>query len=239
VVSSGEEGLALLEKKHFDCMVLDLTLPGMTGLQVLEKMRANPGLANVPVVVYTGRDLSSQEQAQLARLSEAVVLKGTCSPERLLDETALFLHRVHARLPDAQRHLLDRIRTSDPLLADKRVLLVDDDMRNVFTLTTLLERHRMIVHHAESGPAALEWLQASHPVDIVLMDVMMPDMDGYETTRRIRANAKFKKLPIIALTAKAMKGDRDRCLEAGASDYVPKPVEIEQLLSLLRVWLYK
>jgi CheY-like chemotaxis protein len=160
------------------------------------------------------------------------------SPERLLDETALFLHRVEANLPDPKRQMLRRLTESDPALARKRVLLVDDDARNLFAITTILEQHDMQVVYAENGQEALDKLAAHADIEIVLMDIMMPEMDGYEAMRRIRAQPRFARLPIVALTAKAMKGDREKCIEAGASDYITKPIDANQLVSLLRVWLY-
>jgi hypothetical protein len=161
------------------------------------------------------------------------------SPERLLDETSLFLHRVQANLPQPQQQILEKLHQTDPILADKKVLVVDDDVRNIFALTSMLERHRMQVIYAENGRDGLAMLQNTPDVDVVLMDVMMPEMDGYETMRAVRKLSQFASLPMIALTAKAMKGDREKCIEAGASDYITKPVDPEQLLSLLRVWLYQ
>jgi hypothetical protein len=198
-----------------------------------------PTLRNMPIVVYTGKDLSRDEERDLKRLAQTIILKDVKSPERLLDETSLFLHRNAANLPESKREVLERLHRSDALLAGKKVLLVDDDVRNIFAMTSVLERHKMEVLPAESGKDALDALQQNPDVDAVLMDIMLPEMDGYETTRRIRKEARFKDLPIIALTAKAMKGDREKCIEAGASDYIAKPVDTEQLLSLLRVWLYR
>jgi CheY-like chemotaxis protein len=193
----------------------------------------------MPIVVYTGKDLSRDEERELKRLAQTIILKDVRSPERLLDETSLFLHRNAANLPDHKREVLERLHRSDALLAGKKVLLVDDDVRNIFAMTSVLERHRMEVFPAESGKDALAMLDQNPDVDVVLMDIMLPEMDGYETTRAIRKEARFKDLPVIALTAKAMKGDREKCIEAGASDYIAKPVDTEQLLSLLRVWLYR
>jgi CheY-like chemotaxis protein len=188
--------------------------------------------------VYTGKELSRDEEAELRQLSETIIVKDVRSPERLLDETALFLHRVEANLPDPKREILRRLTESDPALAGKKVLLVDDDARNLFAITTILEQHAMKVVYGENGQHALDKLAAHPDVEIVLMDIMMPEMDGYEATRRIRSQAGYAKLPIIALTAKAMKGDREKCIEAGASDYITKPIDANQLVSLLRVWLY-
>ncbi|PYQ04529.1 MAG: hybrid sensor histidine kinase/response regulator, partial [Acidobacteria bacterium] len=238
-VASGEEALDALDKQHFDCMVLDLLLPDVNGLEVIQRIKKQPTLRSLPIVVYTGKDLSRKEETALKRLSQTVIIKDVKSPERLLDETALFLHRNTANLPDAKREILERLHRSDTVLAGKRVLIVDDDIRNIFAMTAVLERHKMDVVAAESGMDALEQIEKTPPPDIVLMDIMLPEMDGYETTRRIREKPQFKGLPIIALTAKAMKGDREKCIEAGASDYIAKPVDTEQLLSLLRVWLYR
>jgi hypothetical protein len=238
-VATGQEALDALADRHFDCMVLDLLLPDVNGLEVIQRIKKQPTLRSLPIVVYTGKDLSRKEETQLKRLSQTVILKDVKSPERLLDETALFLHRNTANLPEAKREILERLHRSDSVLAGKKVLIVDDDIRNIFAMTSVLERHKMDVLAAESGKDALEQLDKTAGVDIVLMDIMLPEMDGYETTRRIREKPQFKSLPIIALTAKAMKGDREKCIEAGASDYIAKPVDTEQLLSLLRVWLYR
>jgi CheY-like chemotaxis protein/GAF domain-containing protein len=236
---TGAEALAAVRSQSFDCCVLDLGLPDMTGFELIEAIRRELGPDELPIVVYTGRELTKAEESQLRPLADAVIVKDVKSPERLLDETALFLHRVQSELPPEKRQMLEQVHLSDPVLAEKTVLIVDDDMRNVFALTSVLERHRMKVIYAESGREGIEKLQATPGVDVVLMDVMLPEMDGYETMRAIRADGRFRNLPIIALTAKAMKGDREKCIEAGASDYVAKPVDTEQLLSLLRVWLYK
>jgi CheY-like chemotaxis protein len=238
-VASGEEALKALETEHFDCMVLDLLLPDMPGLELLQRIKKQPQLRSLPIVVYTGKDLSRDEERELQRLAQTIILKDVRSPERLLDETALFLHRNAATLPDSKRQIIEKLHQSDTLLAGKKVLLVDDDVRNIFAMTSVLERHKMEVLPAETGQDALDLLAKTPGVDAVLMDIMLPEMDGYETTRRIRQQPQFKDLPVIALTAKAMKGDREKCLEAGASDYIAKPVDTEQLLSLLRVWMYR
>jgi CheY-like chemotaxis protein/HAMP domain-containing protein len=237
-VSSGEEVLAALKAEHFDCMVLDLKHLDAGGFLALEAMRKDATLRDIPVVVYAGHELSKKEEAQLQRLARSVVVKKVRSPERLLAETSLFLHRVVADLPETQRNTIEALYQSDIALAGKRVLVVDDDVRNVFALTSVLEHHQMAVISAESGRQALERLLSEPDTDLVLMDVMMPEMDGYDTIRAIRKQPKFKTLPIIALTAKAMKGDREKCLEVGASDYIAKPVNVDQLLSVLRTWLY-
>jgi HAMP domain-containing protein/CheY-like chemotaxis protein/signal transduction histidine kinase len=236
-VGSAEEALLLAAEKNFDCLVVDLRLPGLSGFELINQFKQLPNMKRTPIIVYTGRELTRSEDAELNRVAQSVIVKDVRSPERLLEETALFLHRVEADLPEDKRDILRRVAQMDPLLSDKRVLLVDDDLRNIFALTALLEQHKMLVRSAENGREALELLERE-PVDIVLMDIMMPEMDGYEAIRRIRQNPKHAQLPVIALTAKAMAGDRDACVRAGASDYITKPVELSQLLSLLRVWLY-
>ncbi len=238
-VGSGEAALAKLQDEHFDCMVLDLGLPDMTGFQLITRVKSEIGLRKLPTIVYTGKELTRREEAELRRLAESVVIKDAGSPERLLDETALFLHRVTAKLPDGKRRMLEQLHRADPTLTGRKVLIVDDDVRNIFALTTFLERSEMQVSYAESGREGIARLQETADIDVVLMDVMMPEMDGYETMRAIREHARFRQLPIIAVTAKAMKGDREKCIEAGASDYIAKPVDMDQLLSLLRVWLYR
>jgi CheY-like chemotaxis protein len=219
--------------------VLDLGLPDMPGLTLIETIKKDLGLDNLPIVVYTGRDLTPEEEIELKRGTEAIIVKSVRSMEHLLDETALFLHRVEANLPQQKRQMLTQAQQTDPIFAGKKVLVIDDDIRNIFAITSVLERHKMEVSYAENGRKGIELLKATPGVDAVLMDVMMPEMDGYETTREIRSMPKFANLPIIALTAKAMKGDREKCIEAGASEYIPKPVDPDQLMSLLRVWLYK
>jgi len=236
-VGSGKEALDELEAAQFDCIVLDLGLNDMSGLDLLERMRADSSLAQVPVIVYTGKELTRSDEAELRRLAQAIIIKDVKSPDRLLDETALFLHRIERALSPEKQRLLDQLHRSDPTLAGKKALVVDDDIRNIFALTSILERYEMDVQYAENGHDALRILGENPDINVVLMDVMMPEMDGYEATRRIRENAAFKNLPIIALTAKAMKGDREKCINAGASDYVTKPVDTDHLISLLRVWL--
>jgi CheY-like chemotaxis protein len=236
---TGREALAALRGQQIDCVVLDLRLPDISGFDLLEIVGADPALSSLPVVVYTGRALSLEEDAQLHTIARSVVVKGVESPERLLDETALFLHRVIADLPQSKQKMLERLHSSDEDLVNKTVLLVDDDARNIFALSSVLERRGMTVLTATTGNEAIALVQSTPKLAIVLMDIMMPEMDGYQTMQVIRANPAFRRLPIIALTAKAMKGDREKCLEAGASDYLAKPVNTEQLLSALRMWLHR
>jgi CheY-like chemotaxis protein/signal transduction histidine kinase/HAMP domain-containing protein len=239
VAATGAEALAAIANQAFDCMVLDLRLPDMSGFDVLERLRNSPSLSDLPVVVFTGKELSLEEDAHLHALARSVVVKGVESPERLLDETALFLHRVITDLPLEKQKMLDRLHRSDEALVGKKVLVVDDDVRNIFALSSVLERRGMTVLTAGTGREAIATLESTPDVSIVLMDIMMPEMDGYQTMQVIRQNSTLRRLPILALTAKAMKGDREKCLEAGASEYLAKPVNTEQLLSALRTWLHR
>jgi CheY-like chemotaxis protein len=238
-IGTGTEALAFLRKERCDCMVLDLKLPDMSGFEVLEHVRSDPELADLPVVVFTGRELSAEEDAELHSLARSVVVKGVESPERLLDETSLFLHRMVANLPPEKQRMLSRLHGSDEHLVGRTALLVDDDARNIFALSSVLERRGMKVLTATTGKEAVNLLDASPDTAIILMDIMMPGMDGYQTMRAIREDPRWRRLPIVALTAKAMKGDREKCLEAGASDYLAKPVNTEQLLAALRMWLHR
>jgi Response regulator containing a CheY-like receiver domain and a GGDEF domain len=239
IASSGSDALDLIEQQQFDCMVLDLRLPDMSGFEVLERLSERKGLNELPVVVFTGRELSLEEDIRLHDLARSVVVKDVESPERLLDETSLFLHRVVTDLPPEKQRMLDRLHHSDDALVGKKVVVVDDDVRNIFALSSVLERRGMTVLSASTGREAISLLECTPDTAIVLMDIMMPEMDGYETMQVIRRNPSFRRLPIIALTAKAMKGDREKCLEAGASEYLAKPVNTEQLLSALRMWLHR
>ena len=238
-VGTGRAALEAMLDRAFDCVVLDLRLPDMTGFQLLEKIHAEPTLADVPVVVFTGKDLNLLEQTQLKKLAKSIVLKDVKSPERLLDETSLFLHRIVTDLPAPMQKMLGRLHGSNEVLKGRKILVVDDDARNIFALTSLLENQDMQVLSTTNGRSAVDIIENTPDLSIVLMDIMMPDMDGYETMREIRNNGKFRTLPILALTAKAMKGDREKCLDAGASDYIAKPVNTDQLLSLMRVWLFR
>ncbi len=236
---TGRGALDMLRRKPADCVVLDLRLPDMTGFEVLEELAADEQLSDVPVVVFTGRELSPEEDARLHTMARSIVVKGVESPERLLDETALFLHRVVTDLPPEKQRMLERLNSSDEDLVGRTVLLVDDDARNIFALSSVLERRGMRVLTATTGNEAIKHIESNPDIAIVLMDIMMPEMDGYQTMEQIRKNPKFRRLPIVALTAKAMKGDREKCLDAGASDYLAKPVNTEQLLSALRSWLHR
>jgi CheY-like chemotaxis protein len=218
-------------------VVLDLRLPDISGFDVLNRLRDDQ--LDIPVVVFTGKDLSPEQDAQLQELARKVVIKGVESPERLLDETALFLHRVIADLPAHKQDMLERLHRSDDDLHGRKVLVVDDDVRNIFALGSVLERHGMSVVTAQTGAEAVSILQQTRDISIVLMDIMMPEMDGYQTMQLIRHQPALRRLPIIALTAKAMKGDREKCLDAGASDYLAKPVNTDQLLATLRLWLHR
>ncbi len=237
--ATGTEALEELRATPFDCVVLDLRLPDMPGFELLETIRGEPALVDVPVVVFTGKDLSADEQAQLRTMAKSIVLKDVRSPERLLDETALFLHRVVTRLPPEKQAMLERLHGSSEVLKERKVLVVDDDARNIFALTSLLENQEMEVMSTTNGRSAIDIIKSTPDLSLVLMDIMMPEMDGYETMKEIRKLPEFRTLPILALTAKAMKGDREKCLDAGASDYIAKPVNTDQLLSLMRVWLFR
>jgi HAMP domain-containing protein/CheY-like chemotaxis protein/signal transduction histidine kinase len=242
-VGSSDEALAALEEQHFHCMVLDLKLPRTSGFTLLERLKSDERFSQLPVIVYTGKELTRREETRLKKYAETIIVKDVRSPERLLDETALFLHRVEAKLPAEKRRMIEQLHSADAVFRGKRVLIVDDDVRNVFALTSALEGLGMDALFAENGRDALDVLERDPDVDLVLMDMMMPEMDGYETMRRVRAplngDERFARLPVIALTAKAMKGDREQSIAAGASDYITKPVDVEQLLSLMRVWLYR
>jgi CheY-like chemotaxis protein len=236
---TGAEAMNKLLDQPFDCCVLDLRLPDMTGFQLLDQLQAEPTLRDIPIVVFTGKDLTREEESQLRTVAKSVLVKDVQSPERLFDETALFLHRVVSDLPETKQKMLDHLHASNEVLKGRKVLVVDDDARNIFALTTMLENQEMNVISAMNGRQAIELIQSQPDIGVVLMDIMMPEMDGYQTMKEIRKDPKFGSLPIMALTAKAMKGDREKCLAAGASDYIAKPVNTNELLSLLRVWLYR
>jgi HAMP domain-containing protein/CheY-like chemotaxis protein/signal transduction histidine kinase len=236
---TGAGALSTLRENPCDCVVLDLRLPDMSGFEVLDNIRKDDSLSNVPVVVFTGRELSVEEDAELHTMARSIVVKGVESPERLLDETSLFLHRVITELPIEKQRMLEKLNSSDEDLVGQTALLVDDDARNIFALSSVLERRGMKVLTATTGSEAVALVESNPEIAIVLMDIMMPQMDGYQTIAVIRENPSLRRLPIIALTAKAMKGDREKCLEAGASDYLAKPVNTEQLLLAIRMWLHR
>lgn len=238
IAESGKKAIAKINQETFDCIILDIGLADMSGFEILETLRKTHRDTHIPVIIHTGRDLTEEEETRLHQYAESIIIKGAHSPERLLDETTLFLHLVESKLPEEQRRMIKRAHDQEATLAGKKILIVDDDMRNAFSLASAFEDVHIEPLMAANGKKALEILEANPNIDLVLMDVMMPEMDGYETTRRIRQNPRFKKLPIIALTAKAMKGDREKCIEAGANDYLPKPVDLDRLFSVLRVWLY-
>ena len=236
------ECLELLEQQTFDCMVLDLSLPDASGYSLLETLSREDAYSFPPVIVYTGRDLSADDEQRLRRYSKSIIIKGAKSPERLLDEVTLFLHQVVSELPDEQQKMIRKARNRDAILEGRRILVVEDDVRNVYALTNILEPRGAVVEIARNGREALDALakstmQPGQPIDLVLMDVMMPVMDGLTATREIRKRPEWKTLPVITLTAKAMPDDQKRCIEAGANDYMAKPLDVEKLLSLVRVWM--
>jgi CheY-like chemotaxis protein len=236
-VPDARAALTALRNEPFDCVVLDLMLPDMSGFDLIEKIRNEN--RELPIIVYTAKELSRDEENKLNRIAQTTIVKDVRSPERLFDQTALWLHRDAATLPEEKREILRRLHDPDQILAGKKVLIVDDDIRNIFAMTSMLERYKMSVRSAETGKAALDLLENDPETDLVLMDIMLPEMDGYETMQAIRQMYGFERLPIIALTAKAMKGDREKCIAAGASDYIAKPVDTQRLLTLLRDWLHR
>jgi CheY-like chemotaxis protein/HAMP domain-containing protein len=236
-VGTAAEALAALESRSFDCLILDLRLPDMSGLDLVDRIKQNPRFADLPVIVYTGKELTPDEEARLKGVTRTIIAKDARSQDRLLDETAQFLRRLEKEPGTGKEEPVVDVQRSDVSLAGRKVLIVDDDLRNLFALTSMLERWKMEVIRAENGREALDVVQRTPGIDVVLMDIMMPEMDGYETIAAIRKQERFRNLPIIALTAKAMKGDRQKCLEAGASDYVAKPVNSDQLQAMLRVWV--
>jgi CheY-like chemotaxis protein len=235
VVGTGKDALDAIQTEKYDCMILDLGLPDMSGTELLEKIKQGPASKSLPIIIYTARELLEEEASRLKRLAESILIKDVRSPEHLLDETALLLHRNVSKLPEKQRKMLESLHRE--ALEGKKALIVDDDIRNIFAMTSVLERFKMNVVSAENGKDGIQMLLDNKDIDIVLMDIMLPTMDGYTTIRAIREITEFRDLPIIAVTAKAMKGDREKCLAAGASDYLCKPVEPEQLRSILRLWI--
>jgi CheY-like chemotaxis protein len=236
---TGTKALSALRQDSYDCVVLDLRLPDMSGFEILDQLRKDEALSRIPVVVFTGRELSVEEDLEIHSIARSIVVKGVESPERLLDETSLFLHRVVTDLPIEKQRMLEKLNNSDEDLIGRTALLVDDDARNIFALSSVLERRGMKILAATTGAEAIALVESNPKIAIILMDIMMPDMDGYQTIDVIRKKPDFYRLPIIALTAKAMKGDREKCLEAGASDYLAKPVNTEQLLLAIRMWLHR
>jgi CheY-like chemotaxis protein len=238
-VESGEEAILKLNSEDFDCVVLDLGLKDMSGFEVLETIRNDKRLSKIPIIVYTGKDLNRTEELMLKKLSDSIIIKGARSPERLLAETTLFLHRVEANLPKEKQVLLNITGDKDAVFMEKKILVVDDDMRNVFAISAVLEDKGLTIIAAKNGKEGIDKLFKNLDIDLVLMDIMMPEMDGYEAMHLIRKDKRFTRLPIIALTAKAMKDDRQKCIDAGANDYLTKPFDPGKLISMLRVWLYR
>jgi signal transduction histidine kinase/DNA-binding response OmpR family regulator len=234
---TARDAIKLVREKNFDCIILDLVLPDAQGLDIIKELENDKSEHETALIVYSAKDLNPKEKERLKQFANSIILKSAHSLSKLVDQTALFLHRTQKDLPEKMRETIDSYYLSDDCLAGKKVLIVDDDMRNLFALTTALERFGLNIMNAESGQEAINKLESNPDLDIILMDIMMPEMDGYETMKRIRSEEKNRDLTIIALTAKAMKGDRQKCIESGASDYITKPVNVEQLLSLMRVWL--
>jgi CheY-like chemotaxis protein len=239
LTGSSREAGEVLDSEAVDCLVLDLGLPDASGLSMLESLKQQERFRNLPIVVYTGRELDAGEESRLREMAQSIVVKDARSPERLVDELSLFLHLPESALPLEQRRMLTELHTDDAILRGRKILIVDDDVRNVFALASALEDHGLEVVFAENGRKGIEKLSQHPDVGLVLMDIMMPEMDGYETARAIRNMTKFERLPIIALTAKAMKGDREKSIASGASDYITKPVDVDQLLTLMRMWLHR
>jgi CheY-like chemotaxis protein len=237
--ASAADAINAIRSGRYDCIILDLGLPDMNGLEMLRRLEAEKGIQVPPVIVYTGRELTQEEEAELRNYSDSIIVKGVRSEERLLDEACLFLHRMVSKMPEKKRQIITNLHDTDTMFQGRQALIVDDDMRNAFALSRVLEGKGMTTLKAENGKKALELLENNPSPDLVLMDIMMPGMDGYETMKWIRAQERFTKLPIIALTAKAMRQDRERCLAAGANDYLAKPVDLDRLLSMMRVWLYR
>jgi CheY-like chemotaxis protein len=235
--ATGKEALELYEQNNIDCIILDIGLPDISGFDLIEKLEYIKGHKMPPIIVYTGKELTKEENDLLHKYAESIIIKGIKSEERLLDETALFLHRTISNLPTSKQMIINNLYDKEAVFHSKKILLVDDDMRNVFALSKILQERGMEVIKSENGKKALEMLDTHNDIDLVLMDIMMPEMDGYEAMRRIRSQVKFRNLPVIALTAKAMKDDKQKCIDAGANDYITKPIDVERLLSLMRVWL--
>lgn len=236
---SGETAINMFKENHIDCIVLDIGLPDMTGFELIKELESLNDKNVPPIIIYTGKELTKEENNELLKHAESIIIKGVKSEDRLLDETALFLHRTIGNLPESKQQIITNLYDKDHILKGKQILVVDDDMRNVFALSKILKERGMEIVKAENGLYALEQLKSNDKIDMVLMDIMMPEMDGYEAMQKIRAQKKYKTLPIIALTAKAMKEDRQKCIDAGANDYISKPVDINRLLTLMNIWLSK
>jgi CheY-like chemotaxis protein len=236
-VSSAEDALAELSRERFDCMVVDLILPGLDGTRLIEEVKTQPRYRDLPIVVFTAKDLSPMEERKIRTYAESVIMKiDPHAADRLLYDTAIFLHRVPERLPSRVKSTLEKISRDEGILAGKKALIVDDDVRNIFALTSVLEGQKMKVIYAEDGKTGAELLAANPDTDVVLMDIMMPQLDGFQTMQQIRRDPRYKTLPIIAVTAKALKDDREKCLAAGATDYLAKPVDPDKLVQLVRLW---
>jgi len=236
---TGKDALATYQENNIDCIVLDIGLPDMSGFELIHKLTNIKGHNIPPIIIYTGKELTKEENNELQKYAETIIIKGIKSEERLLDETALFLHRTISNLPESKQSIINNLHDKEAVFQSKKILLVDDDSRNVFALSKVLQERGMEIIKAENGKIALEMLDIYPDIDMALMDIMMPEMDGYEAMKRIRSQGKFKSLPVIALTAKAMKDDKQKCIDAGANDYIAKPIDVERMLSLMRVWLSK
>jgi CheY-like chemotaxis protein len=239
IVNSGKKALDLIKNKLYDCLIVDYMLPDISGLELVTEISVMKKLEMTPVIIYSAKEFSLKERNKLKQYANRILLKDVNSLDLLLEETVMLLHIDHKDLKPEKRKMIEDLRSKKDVLNSKNVLVVDDDVRNLFALTTAFERFNINTITAESGKEAMTILSENNEIDIVLMDIMMPEMDGYETTQKIRREHKNNSLPIIAVTAKAMKGDREKCIEAGASDYITKPLKIDQLMSLMRVWLYK
>jgi len=239
VASTGKQALEMIRNNHYDCVTVDYMLPDIGGLEFVTEVNSMKKLQMTPVIIYSAKDFSPKEKTQLKQFANRILLKDVNSLEFLLEEAVMHMHLDHKDLLPEKQKIIENLRSKEDVLANKRIMVVDDDVRNLFALTTAFERYNIQTITAESGQEAINILAENTEIDMVLMDIMMPEMDGYETTQKIRREHKNTHLPIIAVTAKAMKGDREKCIEAGASDYITKPVKIDQLLSLMRVWLYK
>jgi len=234
-----DKGVNALNKEEVDCVILDMGIPDQHAYETLEEMKKQPGLENLPIIIFTGKSLSKTEEMRIKQYADSIVVKTAQSYQRILDEVSLFLHLVEENKNEQKApSKYKRLGALSEVLAGKKILVTDDDVRNIFALTKALEMHDMNVITAVDGKEAIKQLEENPDTSVVLIDIMMPEMDGYEAMQKIRQKKEFKNLPVIAVTAKAMSGDREKCIQAGASDYISKPVDIDQLLSLLRVWLY-